>query len=81
MRRFLLQNVISDRLHFDHDARVRILLLLDDRHNVRRYVRLDVDRIETVMHVDLLFDVLDRHVDEFRELDDHFFLDRLGERQ
>ena len=33
------------------------------------------------MHIDSLFDVFDRHIDQLRQLDDNLFFDRLRQRQ
>ena len=81
MRAFLLQHVVADRLVLDHDARIEVFLLLDDRNDVRRDIRLDADGIEAAVRRNLVLDVGGRHVDELRKALDHVVLDRRRQRQ
>ena len=49
MRAFLLEDVVTDWRHFDDDAGVLALLLLDDGDDVRRDIRLDADGVEAAV--------------------------------
>ena len=65
MRALLMQKIISDRLNFNDNARIFVLLLLQNRYYIGGNVLLYSYGIETDMGIDLLLNFFRRHIQKF----------------
>ena len=81
MRTLLLEHIVANQRVLDHDARIELLLLLDDGDDIGRDVRLDADGIETAVTGNLRLDILHRDMHECGKARDDLFLDGRCERQ
>ena len=81
MRALLLEDVVADWRHFDDDAGVLALLLLDDGDDVRRDIRLDADGVEAAVAGNLRLDLIRRHLQKIRQAVDDIIRDWRGQRQ
>ena len=57
-------NIVTDRQHLDHDTRIVILLLLNDRDNVRQYIGFDANWVKSNVRINLLLNLRHRNIDE-----------------